>query len=200
MRGRRRGPLRRLAWPIGVIVVIWLGGFVWFAESAVDYPAIDPRRTDAVVVLTGGRNRLAAGLDILQAEQADQLFVSGVYRGIDVAALLAVQEAAPEELSCCIHLGHEADDTAGNAAETAAWVADNAINTLRLVTSAYHMPRALVAFHAALPDTQIVPHPVQSDAVHLQDWYQWPGTSWLLFVEYNKYLVARVGALAGRLF
>lgn len=200
MRRRRRHPWRGLAWIVLLIGLAWTGGLVWFAERVVPGVTAEDGQTDAIVVLTGGRNRLTEGLLLLADERADRLFVSGVYHGVDVAALLALQQAAPQELECCIELGYEADDTAGNARETGAWAGDNDIASIRLVTSAYHMPRALVAFRAAMPDITIVPHPVDSDAVPLDEWYTHPGTALLLASEYSKYLAASVGATLGLLF
>ena len=79
-------------------------------------------RSDAIVVLTGGSERLQEGIRLLADGKAQKLLVSGVYRGVDVRALLRLSQDAPEELTCCIAIGYEADDTRGNASETAAWI------------------------------------------------------------------------------
>src|SRR5690606_7839685 len=101
---------------------LWLGGFLWFAERGVRYPppAIGP--TEALVVLTGGRERLATGLELLAAGAAPRLFVSGVHPDVTVADLLALHGGEPG-LSSRIDLGYEAQSTLGNARETAAWAA-----------------------------------------------------------------------------
>ena len=155
-------------------------------------PTNDTTHTDAIVVLTGGTERLAAGLDLLDRGLADTLFVSGVYTGVDVATILALDDKAPATLACCIELGHSAQHTMGNAQETAAWMADGGLTSLRLVTSAYHMPRSLSLFHRLMPDIAIVPHPVFPGSVDLDTWWNDWGTFNLIAGEYSKYLVGQV--------
>lgn len=176
----------------GTVVALWLGGFVWFATqlpTAVDDPEA---RTDAIVVLTGGSERLAEGLDLLARRRARMLFVSGVDRDVEVAELMRVSRGSPADFECCVVLGYAADDTRGNADETAAWVQKQGIHSLRLVTSAYHMPRSLLEFRRALPDSEVVPHPVFTRNVRHRDWWRWPGTTALYLDEYLKYLGALV--------
>jgi len=187
--GRARW-LRRLSAAGVLLVAAWAGGLVWFVDRIAAIPPGDGRTTDAIVVLTGGSGRLAAGLRLLAAERADKLFVSGVYHGVDVAELLRVSRRAPGELECCIVLGYRADDTVGNARETAAWMTAEGYRSLRLVTANYHMPRSLVEFHRVLPQAEILPHPVAPSVVRLEEWWRWPGTTALLVREYNKYLVS----------
>jgi uncharacterized SAM-binding protein YcdF (DUF218 family) len=89
-------------------------------------------------------------------------------------------------------LGHEADDTFGNAQETALWIRGQGFHSLRLVTAWYHMRRSLLEFDRAMPDIDIVAHPVFPDQVKQERWWAWRGTAVLLVNEYVKYL----GALA----
>ena len=187
MRRRRSSRLAVLAVALGLG---WAAGFVWFAAAiptAVDDPA---RRTDAIVVLTGGSERLPEGLRLLQAGLARRLFVSGVYSGVDVATILALDAQAPATLSCCIKLGHDARHTVGNARETAAWMARGGFSSLRLVTASYHMPRSLALFRRAMPAIAIVPHPVFPQTVRVEAWWRHPATLALLAGEYSKYLVS----------
>ncbi len=182
--------LRRLAATGLLLALVWAGGLVWFAERVAAIPPAADRVTDAIVVLTGGSERVAAGLGLLAADRAGSLFVSGVHHDVDVAELLRVAEQAPGGLECCIVLGHSADDTVGNARETAAWMRAQGYRSLRLVTANYHMPRSLLEFRRALPEVEILPDPVAPAVVRLEDWWRWPGTTALLAREYNKYLFA----------
>lgn len=171
------------------LALVWLGGLVWFA-GAIPRSVEDPERmTDAIVVLTGGSERLDEGLALLAAGKARKLFVSGVYRGVEVNALLRVARGAAAHLECCIVLGHAADSTFGNAAETAEWMTAENYRSLRLVTGAYHMPRSLLEFRLAMPNAAIVAHPVFPQRVK-QDWWHWPGSAGLIVGEYHKYLFA----------
>ena len=112
------------------------------------------------MVLTGGSKRMAEGFRLLAADRAEKLFVSGVYQGVEVAQLLELAQRDPGELDCCVVLGYAADDTRGNAAETAAWMREEGFASLRLVT--LELPHAAqpAGTAARLPDAAIVPHPV----------------------------------------
>ena len=192
-----RPPRLLLAGGIGlglVLLLAWAVGLVWFARHLPSAVADPARRTDAIVVLTGGQGRLRQGLDLLSARKADKLFVSGVHRGVEAAQLLEISRRAPEELACCVTLGYEADDTHGNAMESARWIGEQGFRSLRLVTATYHMPRGLLEFRRAMPEIEIVPHPVFSPRFKQEDWWRWPGSASLLATEYSKYLLAFLGA------
>ncbi|HEX9770540.1 MAG TPA: YdcF family protein [Kiloniellales bacterium] len=175
---------------LAVILVLWAAGLLWFAASLPTTVADPSRRTDAIVVLTGGTGRLRQGFELLAQDRAQELFVSGVGRGVKVAELLEIDRIAPPELTCCVVLGYKAGDTHGNAVETAAWMRKQGFKSLRLVTATYHMPRSLLEFRAAMPQIEILPHPVFSRNFRQENWWQWRGSSILLAKEYNKYLLA----------
>ncbi|HLJ22440.1 MAG TPA: YdcF family protein [Stellaceae bacterium] len=181
--------LRRLGLAAAALLAAYIGGLVWFAEGIVETVEDTDGSTDAIVVLTGGSQRVQTGLQLLTAGKAKKLFVSGVYHGTDVTALLHAQRQSPESVQCCIALGHAADNTYGNALETAAWMRQEGFRSLRLVTANYHMRRALLEFARAMPEVRIVPHPVFPDAVR-ERWWAWPGTLDLIIGEYDKYLWA----------
>ena len=119
------------------------------------------------------------------------LFISGVYRGIDVQELLKVLKREPQQIENQISIG-VAIDTKGNAIETKAWMISEKIQSLRLVTADYHMPRSLYEFKSVMPKERIIPHPVFPDKVKRERWWVWPGTASLLISEYNKFLFAWV--------
>lgn len=189
---RRRGRwLRRLVVLAILLGLAWAAGFVWFIHNLPSQAADETTPTDAIVVLTGGADRLTTGLGLLDQELAETLFISGVYTGVDVATILALDDQAPAKLACCIELGHSAQHTVGNAEETAAWMAESGRSSLRLVTAAYHMPRSLVLFRRAMPDITIVPHPVFPASVNLDAWWYDTDMFSLLAGEYSKYLVSQ---------
>lgn len=184
---------RRLAWLVALLsvpAIAYLVGLTWFAESIPRTIERADEETDAVVALTGGPLRLRAALAILAEGRAKKLFVSGVYRGVDVAELLRVARQRPDSVECCIVLGYAADNTAGNAMETHEWMARQGYTSLRLVTASYHMQRSLLEFHRAMPAARIVPHPVFPDGFMRDAWWRWPGTLSLIVTEYHKYLAA----------
>ena len=184
---------RRLIMAATVIVVtigVWLGGiFAFVALIPLTKLNVDTK-TDAIVVLTGGSGRLKAGLTLLSSARAEKLLVSGVYRGVDVQTLLDISRHDPEGLACCIVLGYAAGSTAGNADETAAWLAAENYKSVRLVTASYHMPRSLLEFRHAMPGMTIIPHPVFPPRFKRQQWWRWPGTARLILAEFHKYIGA----------
>ncbi len=182
--------IRRPIGIAGACAAAWLAGLLWFATGLPSSVAEPDRVTDAIVVLTGGSGRVHRGLQLLADKRAKKLFISGVYRGVDVRELLRVSQQSPGDLECCVALGYEADSTRGNARETAIWMREQALGSLRLVTAAYHMPRSLLEFRRVLPDAEIVPHPVFPEPVKPRDGWLWPGSAGLIVSEYSKYLVA----------
>lgn len=192
---RRQRQVRRVVAPLAVlgvaVVAAWVAGLVWFAGQIPDRVEDTDTHTDAIVVLTGGHGRLEAGLELLERNLAERLFVSGVYRGVDVKTLLAVVEHGGADLEQRVGIG-DATNTRGNAVETAAWAHRYDIRSIRLVTASYHMPRSILEFRHALPDVVIVPHPTFSENVKQAEWWAWPGTAALITGEYAKFLVAYV--------
>ena len=177
---------------IGVLFLCWLAGAVFFIETQ-PHKVDDPdTASDAIIVLTGGRDRIEAGIALLATKRAEKLFVSGVYRGVEVNELLRMSRQLPDRVECCIVLGHGADNTVGNALETAEWMAKEKYSSLRLVTASYHMPRSLLEFGQAMPNIRIIPHPVFPERVKLEDWWLHPGTTALLIGEFHKYFAARI--------
>ena len=184
------GALRVAMLVAAACCLLWLSGMLWFATP----PAANTRTaaTDAIVVLTGGSLRLQSGIDLLREGKGRKLFVSGVNHQVDLDELLGVSGHPPDWALCCVVLGHQADNTFGNAQETAQWIRRQGFRSLRLVTAWYHMPRSLLEFERAMPEIAIVAHPVFPDQVKKERWWAWRGTAALLVNEYVKYL----GALA----
>jgi uncharacterized SAM-binding protein YcdF (DUF218 family) len=174
-----------------VAASIWVIGLVKFVNLIPRDVADAESATDAVVVLTGGSMRLETGLKLLQDGYGRKLFISGVHRGVEVNELLKVSRRSSEELDCCVTLGYSADNTVGNARETAIWMREEGFHSLRLVTASYHMPRSVEEFRAVSPDLVIFDHPVFPSHVKTDDWWRWPGTTTLIIGEYHKFLIAR---------
>lgn len=188
----------------GFLTAMWLIGLIFFV-TAIDNltePAINQNLvfTDAVVVLTGGSDRISTGIELLIANKGAKLFISGVHQGINVDSILSGQNVPQGLRDCCITLGHVADNTVGNAEETATWMREQGFHSLRLVTSHYHMPRSLLLFRHMLPDKEIIPHPVVPANVKLADWWARPGTASLLVTEYTKYIIAALQMWFGSIF
>ena len=182
---------RRIVVLLLLLAALWAGGLLRFVGTLPDRPEAPGRKTDAIVVLTGGPDRIAEGVRLLGEGKAPILFVSGVGEGVTVERLLELAgDAAAPALACCIELGHAAQDTVGNATEVAVWAADRNARTLRIVTAAYHLPRALHLLRHTAPGVEMLAHPVVPEALKLEQWWRWPGTREILLHAYHKYLLA----------
>lgn len=190
---RRRRSLPRLAATVFLATVVaFAAGFVAFAAyvSTARPPAAP--RADAIVALTGGSNRIEDAARLLDAGSAKRMLISGVNQSITPEVLARHYGRLARLFACCIDIGYEALDTKGNASEAARWVRERGFRSIIVVTSAYHMPRTLTELRRALPETDLVPYPVESD-VDLARWPRSKAILRLLAVEYGKYLLAQFG-------
>jgi uncharacterized SAM-binding protein YcdF (DUF218 family) len=172
--------IRRIA---AAIVLLWALGFLWFA-SFLPQPA-GSVSTDAVIVPTGAAGRIPHGLEVLDEGLARNLLVTGVDREVTVGEFASEFGVSEERMECCVTLGFAAVDTRSNAAETAQWVEENGVESLRLVTTDWHMRRAARELDRVLPDSVSVVR----DAVPSQPDL---GT---LFLEYHKLLASGAAGL-----
>lgn len=175
--------------------IAWAFGLARFVENLPRTVTTASEQADAVVVLTGGSRRLDEGVALLEAGAAPVLFVSGVDERVDGRGIRSLLDDGdtrlPDRLiECCLVLGYGATDTIGNARETQIWMQVGNRRSLLLVTSNYHLPRAMLEFGHAMPEIRIIPHPVVPQDVRLDAWYRYPGTLALLANEYSKYLFA----------
>ena len=190
--------IKRLALITLVMIVIaglWTAGLFWFVNNTKNFSTLHTGDTnaDAIVVLTGGSNRIAAGFDLLEKGRGKKLFISGVYHGVEVAELLRLWKQIPDkDIKCCVVLGYKAGNTEGNANETVPWLKKEGYHSIYLVTSNYHMQRALLEFHAAAPDLQIIPYPVRPDGMDISKWWRHAASKNLVIREYTKYLFTLV--------
>jgi uncharacterized SAM-binding protein YcdF (DUF218 family) len=169
-------------------------GFWGFAQSVNAAAPPDPfPEADAIVALTGGsRQRLTTGMDLLAQGHGRRLLISGVNAKVtdeEIAKLLA---GGDQLFKCCVDVGRQAEDTLGNAAETAAWVQRNGFETVIVVTDNYHMPRSLSELRVAMPTAKLVPYPVLTRISRNGVWQNEPAAASQLAGEYLKYLVVRV--------
>ncbi len=174
-----------LAGSVILFIFGWLGGFVIFTGSIalMSEPKIITT-TDGIIALTGGTNRITRALELMKENKAKGLLVSGVNPDVRLRELLGLHDKNIPT-PCCITLGRTADNTIGNATEARDWIAANDFHSVRIVTANYHMPRALLEFHHALPETKIIAHPILPHNFLPHQLNYWK----LCFTEYHKFLV-----------
>lgn len=190
------GSMRLLFDGIILLLVMLIIGFIVFANG-VDHERPETASTaDGIAVLTGGVSRIDEAMKLLARGKAKRVLISGVDRGTTREQLQRLASQGDKYFSCCVDIDKNARNTIDNATETAQWVTLNQYGSVIVVTSNYHMPRALAELARAMPGVTLVPYPVVDNNVHVERWWQYPGTTRLLLSEYLKYLpaLARLGA------
>ena len=142
------------------------------------------------MALTGGQNRLEAAAALFAQGKGKRLLISGVNPSIDKKDLLKAVGGDPAKFACCVDIDHDALETVGNAAQTAAWARDHGFREIILVTNNYHIPRSLLELRRAAPKVAFIPYPVVNSDLANWSWLKRPDTARVLFAEYLKYLGA----------
>ena len=147
-------------------------------------------------MLTGGVARIDEAMKLLAQGKAKRLLITGVNRTTSTEALKQLASEGDQLFTCCVDIDKEARNTIDNATETSQWVARNRYHSIVVVTSNYHMPRALAELARVMPGVTLIPYAVVDNNVRLDRWWTYPGTTRLLISEYLRYLpaLARLGA------
>jgi uncharacterized SAM-binding protein YcdF (DUF218 family) len=164
-------------------------GFAWVAVQA-RRPGPPPPAADGIVVLTGGASRVVDAVELLASKRGKRLLISGVNPSTTAGELTRVNPEFERLFECCIDLGHEATNTIGNAVETGRWAREQNFRSLIVVTSGWHMPRALIEIENELPEVRLIPYPVVSERMREEPWWSDGPTVRLLLIEYVKYLAS----------
>jgi len=164
-------------------------GFLSLLRGAEEKPA---RNADGIVVLTGGSSRVSDAMELLASGYGKRLLISGVYPTNNVSDISRTLPDNHKLLNCCVDLDRSAVDTRGNAAETRRWAKERGFKSLIVVTSNYHMPRAIVELSHAMPDITLIPFAVVGDRWRDEPWWTSGVTLRLLLSEYAKYVAAEV--------
>jgi len=175
------------------VVLLVVGFFIFTGGIQRSQP--EPRTGDGIAVLTGGVARIDEAMKLLTQQKAKRLLITGVNRTTSTEALKQLASQGDQLFSCCVDIDKEARNTIDNATETSQWVAQHHYTSIIVVTSNYHMPRALAELGRVMPGVTLIPYSVVDNNVHLDRWWTYPGTTKLLISEYLKYLpaLARLG-------
>jgi uncharacterized SAM-binding protein YcdF (DUF218 family) len=175
---------------LGILaLVLGFAGFIWLLPS--QEIALD-RNADGIVVLTGGTSRVADALELLASGRGKRLLITGVNPGTTTGDIARQTVDYGRLLNCCVDLDYSALNTLGNAVQARRWAIAHDFKSLIVVTSAYHMPRALAELAHQLPDAALIPFPVVSDRLRIEPWWSNGETTKLVLSEYLKYLFAKL--------
>lgn len=172
-----------------------LAGLQHFVLTLPEQPRGTLQFTDGIVVMTGGQQRLDDGLRLLGDGKAEKMLISGVGEGVNRAVLVQefeLNDSEAELLFCCVELDFTASNTRGNATAARTWATAHAMDSLRLVTASYHMPRVLVVFAREMPELDLYQWPVTPEDLNLSGWWRDPAMLRLLTREYAKYLTETI--------
>jgi len=191
--GARRGWLRVSL--VAALAIVFVGaaiGFVGFISQLRGVETGPDRKADGIVVLTGGSSRVSDAMELLASGYGQRLLISGVH---PTNAPSDISRSLPDNqslLSCCVDLDRSAVNTRSNAAEARRWAHERGFKSLIVVTSNYHMPRAIVELSHAMPDIALIPFAVVGDKWRDEPWWTSGATVRLLLSEYVKYVAAEV--------
>lgn len=169
-------------------LIVYGSGFIIFAAkipAPLAFPPAVANDADAIVALTGDGDRLGPAVSLLEQGSPMRLLISGVNKMTTKRDLKVLLHGA-EHFECCADLGFAAADTRGNAEEAARWTRAHGYKSIVVVTAAYHMPRSLIEFGAAMPDVKLVPYPVAPETSSAAGWQSLRR----LQGEYAKYLAS----------
>lgn len=193
-RARRPGGWLRAAIVSG-LAVLFVGaalGFIAFLSQLRGVEIKPARNADGIVVFTGGSSRVSDAMELLAAGYGKRLLISGVH---PTNAVSDISRSLPDNhalLGCCVDLDRSAVNTRSNAAETRRWARGRGFKSLIIVTSNYHMPRAILELSHAMPDVTLIPFAVIGDRWRDEPWWTSGATLRLLLSEYVKYVAAEV--------
>ena len=150
-----------------------------------------------IVILTGGANRIKDGLKIIQNFENSKninykILVSGTGMGFTKSSLK--KKLGPNFnshlIQCCIDLDGVSKNTLTNASETFKWTSKNDIKEFILITSNYHMPRAILEFKNVMPNLKIYTYAITPKKHDIENWLSSYQTFSLVFTEYCKLIIA----------
>jgi uncharacterized SAM-binding protein YcdF (DUF218 family) len=197
----RRGLLRRmLRWGGFAFVLaaaLVFGGFLRFADSVTTLKPPPEPRADAIVVLTGGYQRIDQAVELLKKGAGKRLLISGVHPATTPRQIRRMTQASPELFSCCVDIGYDAIDTIGNAEEATNWIHAKGYKSVLVVTNNYHMPRSLAELAYVDPETQFIPFPVVNSDLKNSNWFTDPNAVRVMLAEYAKVLLAGARNITG---
>jgi uncharacterized SAM-binding protein YcdF (DUF218 family) len=181
---------------VAVLAAAFVGaavGFVGFLSQLRGAESQPAQTADGIVVLTGGSSRVSDAMELLAGGYGKRLLISGVHPTNDVSD---ISRSLPDNnqalLGCCVDLDRSAVNTRSNAAETRRWAYERGFKSLIVVTSNYHMPRAIVEMSHAMPDIALIPFAVVGDKWRDEPWWTSGATLRLLLSEYVKYVAVEM--------
>lgn len=157
-------------------IIIWISGFIYFIYSTNRYVLDNSTITDAIVVFSGKQQRIYTAAALLKATYAPIVHVAGNKPSSAYDNYLKSQNLAPEQF---VFAEFALDKNRNFARDTVEFIHLYGISSIRLITSALQMPRAVDEIKSLSPQTVIIPHPVSRKGLQFR----------VSFIEYNKLIL-----------
>lgn len=194
-------PSRLLGRLVRVTVVLCAGavlllalGFFWFVSKLPAEEVKLDRNADGIVVLTGGASRIVDAIELLAAKRGQRLLISGANRSTNAGEISRLHPEFASIVRCCVDFDRSLN-TLGNAIETRKWAEQRNIHSLIVVTSGYHMQRAMAEIAHQLPGVTLIAFPVLSEKLRMEPWWSNAATARLILLEYLKFVFSQVRML-----
>lgn len=183
---RRRG--RSLRPVLFLLVLLFLPPAIPHLLALRD-PGPPTRPADAIFVLTGGEGRIQEGFRAWSAGAARELYILGAGRTFPIARIVPEASRISAEALSRIHVEGWSENTLENAFSAKSAVGEGKYSSVILVTSDYHIPRAVLVFR------KVFPPEVSLTAIRVRP-EGGPGASWRWarrhFIEGWKYWGYRI--------
>jgi uncharacterized SAM-binding protein YcdF (DUF218 family) len=176
---------------VGIVVAFGLG-FFWFIMQVPSEEIRLSDKADGIVVLTGAASRIPDAIELLNSARGQRVLITGVNRTTTAKEIATLTSLNERVFRCCVDLDRSALNTLGNAIETRRWARDRNFHSLIIVTSNWHMPRAMAEIEHQIPEARLIAYPVVSEKIKGEPWWSSSGTARLLLSEYLKYVFAVV--------
>jgi len=166
----------RIAWAViglaAVYLLVFNTNLLWWSARPL-FVERPPTQADAIVVFAGGvgesgkagggaQERLARAVELYRAKHAPVLILSSGYvysfHEADVMRAMAIDQGVPDS---AIMLEQHATNTLQNVKYVDEILRDRRWTRILLVSSPYHMRRALMVWKKQAPEVEVVPTPVQ---------------------------------------
>src|SRR4029078_6260150 len=127
----------------GTGLIVLCGVFVWFVSQIASEEITLESKADGIVALTGAAARIPDAIELLATERGTRLLITGLHRATSSREIARITPLYSKYFTCCIDLDRSALNTFGNALETKRWARGHNFNSLIVVTSNWHMARAM---------------------------------------------------------